>query len=146
MRPRLEYCIHFWGPQCKSDVELLDRVQRKATKIVRGLEHLFYEERLRQLGLFSLGKKRLWGDFIIAFQYLKGAYKKYRERLLTKACSDMTRGNSFKLKEGQFRLDIRKTFFTMRVVRHWNRLPRELVAALSPVKYVPAYGRRFGPR
>ncbi|KAK4823902.1 hypothetical protein QYF61_008115 [Mycteria americana] len=81
--------------------------------------------------VLSLEKRRLWGDLIVAFQYLKEAYKKDRERLFTRTCSDRTRGNSFKLKGGRFRLDIRKKFFMMRVVRYWNRLPREVVDAPS---------------
>jgi len=69
----------------------------------------------------------LQGDLLAAFQCLKGAYKKDGDALFTMACSDRTRGNVLKLREGTFRLDLRKKFFTMRVVKHWNRLPREVV-------------------
>jgi len=65
------------------------------TKMIRGMEHLCYEERLRELGLFSLEKRRLQGDLIAAFQYLKGAYKKDGNRSLSKACSNRTRGKWF---------------------------------------------------
>ena len=101
-------------------MDLLERVQRRATKMVRGMEQLSCEDRLRELGM-------LQGNLIAAFQYLKGTSKKDGDKLFSRAFCGKTRDNSFKQKEGRFRLDIRKKFFTMRVVKHWNRLPREVV-------------------
>ena len=71
--------------------------------MIRGLENLSYEDKLRELGLFSLEKRRLRGDLLAVFQYLKRAYRKDGEGLFTRVCSDTTRGNSSKLKEGRFR-------------------------------------------
>ncbi|KAK4815127.1 hypothetical protein QYF61_017402 [Mycteria americana] len=86
----LECCVQFWAPHYKRDIEGLERVQRRATKLGKG-----------GVGLFS------------------------------QVTSDGTRGNGLKLCQGRFRLDTRKFFFTERVVKHWNRLPREMVESPS---------------
>ena len=95
----------------------------EATELIRRLEHLFNKDRIREMGLFSLEQRRLWEDLTAAFQYLKGAYRKDGEGLSVRGCSYRTSGNSFKLKEGRFRLDIWNKLFTQRVMRHWNGLP-----------------------
>ena len=91
MRPHLQSCVHLQGPQHKEDSDLLEWVQRKATKMIGGLEHLLYEDRLREVGLFSLEERWFQGYLIAAFQYLKGAYRKDGEGLFVRECSDRMR-------------------------------------------------------
>lgn len=78
-------CVQIWGSQHKKDVNFLQLVHRRPMKRIKVMEHLSYEESLRELGMFDLGKKKLWRDFRATFQYLKWAIKKDGDRLASRS-------------------------------------------------------------
>lgn len=82
LEPYWESCIHLWGPLHKKDADWLERAQRRATKRLKRKEHLSYKDGLRELGLFSLEKRKLWGDLRAAFQYLQAATRKLKRDFL----------------------------------------------------------------
>ncbi|KAK4820745.1 hypothetical protein QYF61_004426 [Mycteria americana] len=109
VRLHLECGVQCWAPHDKRDIEGLERVRRRATELGKGLEHKADGERLRN-----------WGGG-----------REVGVGLFSQVTSDRTRGNGLKLHQGRFRLDMRKFFFTERVIKHWNRLPRAVVESPS---------------
>ena len=87
--PHLEFCIHMWSP------DLLKLTHRRPTEMIQVMELLIYKDRLKELGLFNLEKRRLWGDLIVADQYLRGGYKEEEGRLFSGVCCDRARQSGF---------------------------------------------------
>lgn len=109
-------------------LDLLQQVQRRATKVIRRMDHLSYGDKLRVLGTFSMEKRRIQQDFAATFQYLK-VLNRGGNRFLSKTSRKRARGNVFQLEDDRFRLDERKKFLMLNVKKHWNCLPREVVVA-----------------
>lgn len=109
-------------------MDLLETVQRRATKMIKGLEHPSYEERLSNLGLFSLEKRRLRAELPNFCKYLRCKGTKPDSLAVP---GNRTRGNSCNLEQRKFCTNVHKNFFTVRVMEHWNRLLREVVESPS---------------
>lgn len=127
IRPRLEYAVQAWRPHLCKDIELIEGVQRRATKLVVGTRDMGYEERLKLLDMTSLETRRMRGDLIEVFKLLKGYEDIDVQKFFAKA-EGCTRGHVLKLVKPRCRLDCRKYFFSHRVIDLWNKLPENVVA------------------
>ena len=147
VRPHLEYCIQAWRPYRKKDIDTLERIQRRATKIIPELRDLSYEERLKECGLTTLETRRLRGDQIEVFKILNGYENIDRNMFFSLKKDSRTRGHEVKLVKDQCRLDIRKHSFSQRTINEWNKLSTDCVTASSVNMFknkVDTYLRRAG--
>ena len=132
IRPHLEYSIQAWSPSLKKDIQSLERVQHRATKMVKGLSKVPYEKRLKILGLSTLEQRRLRGDLIETYKILTGKERVNPEIFFTQAVTTgRLRGHHLKLFVPRCRTNVRKQFFSVRVVSQWNGLPATVVEAES---------------
>ena len=129
VRPHLEYCIQALRPYRKKDIDMLERVQRRATKMIPKLRNISYEMRLKECGLTTLETRRLKGDQIEVFKILNRYEYIDRNIFFTVKEERRTRGHGVTLAKKQCRLDIRN--FSQRTVNEWNRLSADCVGASS---------------
>ena len=126
VRPILDYGSAIWNPYQKQDINTLEKVQRRTTKMITGTRNLSYRERLRRCKLMTLEERRRRYDLIEMFKIMKGIYKINKEKLFEINMNN-TRGHKFKVKKHHSRLNLRKNFFTHRIVNDWNSLPDKAV-------------------
>ena len=131
IHPVLEYGNIIWGPQYILDQEQIEKIQRRATKLVQDLQNCTYNDRLTALNLPSLKYRRLCRDMIMFYQLLHNHFSLDTSDLFTTATSSTTRGHNYKLFKPQATSRVRSTFFTVRAINDWNSLPNHIVNALT---------------
>ena len=129
VRPHLEYCVSAWSPHYVKDREKLERVQNRFTRMVPGLKGLEYGGELEMLNLMTLEERRNRSDLVELFKIYKGLSTIPRNLFTRADNSERTRGHSMKLAKERIRLDVRKHFFSQRVVKRWNGLSEDVVSA-----------------
>ncbi|XP_062906374.1 uncharacterized protein LOC134347835 [Mobula hypostoma] len=135
-RPNLEYCVQFWSPNYRKDVNKIERVQRRFTRMLPAFHLLSYRERLNKLGLYSLECRRLRGNLIEVFKIVRGIDRVDVDRLFPlRVVEIQTRGHELRVRGQKFRGNMRRNFFTQRVVAVWNELPAEVVEVGSMLSF-----------
>jgi len=129
--PHLEFCISAWSPYHKKDKELLEWVQHRFTRMLPGLRTLPYVNRLQFLGLWSLEERRNHADLLEVFRVYKGWSRISFDRMFTISNVTVTRGHTAKITKNRCRLDLRRHFFSERVIDRWNRLPQHIIDSVT---------------
>ena len=130
-RPHMMYCMQVQNPYLKKEIDLLEGVQRRATKMILAYEHYGYEDRLALCQLSTLDGRRLRGDLIQAFKLLKGLDQITYNNFFVLDGNKSTRGHTLKVAKPRARLDIRLNSFSHRVINCWNNRPVEIVECRS---------------
>lgn len=144
VRPKLEYCVQAWRPCLKKNIDNIEKVQHRATKMILECKYLQYEDRLIQTGLTTLEERRTRGDLIEVFKMIKGLNKTDYRKFFTLVRNNRTRGHRYKFIKNRSRLDIRKHFFSQRVVNEWNALPEIVVESESVNSFKNNYDKFVG--
>ena len=131
VRPNIEYCVQAWRPYYQKDVDNLEKIQRRATRMMEELRGMEYEERLRQTRLVTLEARRTRADITEVFKIMKGLEGLNREDFFEMEVDKRTRGHTLKILKRGARLDCRKYSFSQRVVNNWNALPAEAVSCTT---------------
>ena len=131
VRPHLEYCIQAWSPHYRQDINMLEAVQRRATRMIPALRHLEYRDRLKELNMFSFERRCLRGDMIELYKMFSDSNYLDVGTFFTLEEENRTRGHERKIRKQGCRLDLQKYFFSHRVVDFWNALPGEVVYSSS---------------
>jgi len=130
VRPHMEFCIQAWSPYLQKDIKCLERIRRRATKMVHGLKDIAYADRLEMHGLISLEKRRLRGDLIEVFKILADR-ENDKQLFFTPATCSHLREHSLKLSKPRSTRQVRQNFFSQRVIDVWNKLPSNVVTSTS---------------
>ena len=131
VRPHLEYCVQAWSPHYRQDLDMLEGVQRRATRLIQGFKRLDYIDRLKELNMFSVRRRYIRGDMIQVYKMFEKIDDINIEDFFELVSDSSTRGHNRKLKVRYSRLDCRKYFFSLRVVDLWNKLRYETVNSKS---------------
>ena len=142
VRPHLEFGNVAWSPRHKKEINLIEKVQERATKIIPGMKNMNYEQRLKAMKLPSLCYRRKRGDLIEVFKYVNGFYNT-NQNLLIKDPSKRTRGHAHKLLKRPCNINLRLNFFSFRVVNNWNNLPSYVAEATTLNQFKSRLDKHF---